>query len=162
MLSCAVRVGVFPVILCLVLLAAACGAGDRGATSTIDPAGLKPLDPNAVRQGQQLYAANCASCHGANGAGVADWQKAGPDGAFPPPPHDSTGHTWHHADGLLFRIIQQGCRLYQTGTTPCNMPAFGGVLDDVEIRAVIEFMKTWWGPREREFQAAVTENEAMP
>jgi hypothetical protein len=25
-----------------------------------------------------------------------------PDGKLPAPPHDASGHTWHHADAQLF------------------------------------------------------------
>ena len=52
--------------------------------------------PNATGDpvaGAQLYAENCASCHGANLEGQADWRSPGPDGRLPAPPHDETGHT---------------------------------------------------------------------
>jgi mono/diheme cytochrome c family protein len=36
------------------------------------------------------------------------------------------------------------------------MPAFGDVLSDDEIRAILAFIKTTWPERERGFQAEVT------
>ena len=57
--------------------------------------------------GRQLYVAHCASCHGANLEGQANWQTRRPDGKLPAPPHDATGHTWHHADRVLFDITRQ-------------------------------------------------------
>lgn len=57
---------------------------------------LPTLKPARVGFGATLYAQNCASCHGANLEGQADWQQPDADGALLPPPHDSNGHTWHH------------------------------------------------------------------
>jgi mono/diheme cytochrome c family protein len=42
------------------------------------------------------------------------------------------------------------------------MPAFGEQLSDEEIRAVIEFMRTWWSLEERAFQEQVTANDPFP
>lgn len=146
-----------------VLLVLACAPEGEEAeepiTTSSDP---RPPDARLVDLGRQVYAGSCASCHGANGEGAADWRTRGADGALPPPPHDATGHTWHHADGLLYRVIRDGCAAYQAGSAPCNMPAFGDRLSDEEIRAVIEFMRTWWGPEERAFQEEVTRNDPFP
>jgi len=57
-----------------------------------------PNNPQAVALGQQVYAARCASCHGANLEGQPNWQQELPTGGLPAPPHDETGHTWHHND----------------------------------------------------------------
>lgn len=150
-----------------VVVLAACSTGDTGDGQEALPApplaaAARPLDAGLVELGGPLYATNCAACHGANGEGAPEWRTSGPDGLFPPPPHDASGHTWHHADGLLYRIVRDGCAVYQIGTTPCGMPAFGDNLDDREIRAVIEFLRGWWGPRERAFQETVTGNDPFP
>ncbi|MCW5719495.1 MAG: cytochrome c, partial [Bauldia sp.] len=55
-----------------------------------------------LRAGQTLYLANCASCHGVDLEGQPNWQTPLADGRFPAPPHDETGHTWHHSDAQLF------------------------------------------------------------
>ena len=57
------------------------------------------LDVDAVATGKLLYAEQCASCHGAALQGVANWKERLADGSLPPPPHDSSGHTWHHENG---------------------------------------------------------------
>ncbi len=40
------------------------------------------------------------------------------------------------------------------------MPGFGDRLDEPQIRAILEFIKTWWGPEERAFQWEMTQREA--
>ena len=57
------------------------------------------LDTNTVATGKLLYAEHCISCHGAVLQGVANWKERLADGSLPPPPHDSSGHTWHHENG---------------------------------------------------------------
>lgn len=134
------------------------GGGDEDGTPLDQP---RPLDASLVALGGPIYAANCATCHGANGEGEPNWKQPRDDGTLPAPPHDETGHTWHHADGLLFRIIRDGCAAYG-GSTPCRMPAFGGALSDKDIVAVIEYLRTWWGPEDRAFQQQVTANDPFP
>lgn len=119
-------------------------------------AGLRPQTGAELReqiaQGEELYALHCASCHGVNLEGQPDWKVALPDGTYPAPPHDETGHTWHHDDELLFRVTKQGgestARGWKTG-----MPAFGDLLDDQEIWAVLEFIKSRWPDEIRKRQA---------
>jgi mono/diheme cytochrome c family protein len=63
-------------------------------------------------------------------------------GRYGAPPHDNTGHTWHHDDDLLIRIIREGGM-----GDPVNfyvMPALGSVLSDAEIEAVVAYIKTMW------------------
>lgn len=123
---------------------------------------LSPLQSSGAGLGERVYNSNCAGCHGVSGEGQPDWQQRGANGALPPPPHDSSGHTWHHADGLLFRIIQQGGVLYSGPTTPSGMPGFGEQLSDGEIRAVVGYLKTFWGAEERAFQAEVSLADPLP
>ena len=71
----------------------------------------RQADPDNAEQvalGQQVYASFCAGCHGGNLEGQPNWQKRLPLGNFPAPPHDETGHTWHHADQWLFEIVKYG------------------------------------------------------
>ena len=65
-------------------------------------------DDAALARGRVLYDANCASCHGGNLEGQPDWRSAGSDGLLPAPPHDATGHTWHHSDADLIAYITLG------------------------------------------------------
>ena len=110
-----------------------------------------PLDRQMVAQGQELYDQYCAACHGLNGAGQLDWKIPNDDGSFKPPPHDISGHTWHHDDDLLLEIVTQGSDFPQS-----QMPTFGDQLTDDKVKAVLEYIKSWWGPEERAFQWQVT------
>lgn len=110
-----------------------------------------------IALGQEIYAANCASCHGADLEGQPDWKRRLDNGRMPAPPHDETGHTWHHPDSQLFTITKLGVGAVVEGYES-DMPAFKGILTDPEIRAVLGYIKSTWPERERGFQAEVTGN----
>jgi mono/diheme cytochrome c family protein len=100
-----------------------------------------------LAQGEKLYAQQCASCHGANLEGQPDWRKRLPNGRFPAPPHDASGHTWHHPDEVLFGITKHGLvPPYAPAGYESDMPAFGGKLSDQEIRAVLAYIESRWPP----------------
>ena len=104
-----------------------------------------PNGPEQVAIGQAVYQQNCASCHGAELEGQPDWRVRKPDGKLPAPPHDETGHTWHHSDEQLFRITKIGLKppLAPAGYES-DMPAFEGVLSDEQVRAVLAYIKAAW------------------
>lgn len=114
------------------------------------------LDPQRVTLGEQLYRQYCASCHGANLEGASDWKITLPNGSLPPPPHDSTGHTWHHPDQLLVSIILDGGEKVYDGT----MPAFGEKLTREESEIILDFFKSRWGKEKREYQWWMTVTDA--
>jgi mono/diheme cytochrome c family protein len=109
-----------------------------------------------IAAGRALYAEHCASCHGANLEGQPNWQEPLPNGRMPAPPHDGSGHTWHHPDEVLFRITREGVSAVVPGYDS-DMPAFQGVLSDDDIRAVLAFIKSTWSERARSYQQAVSE-----
>jgi len=107
--------------------------------------------------GRTPYLDFCAACHGADLEGAPDWQTPGPDGSLPPPPHDESGHTWHHGDAFLFDYVKSGGQAVLDGLGVhfnSGMPPFDGVLSDAEIRAILPYIKSTWPPRARKFQAA--------
>ncbi len=104
-----------------------------------------------VSEGETLYAQHCASCHGANLEGVPEWKTVQLDGKLLPPPHDSSGHTWHHPDDLLLSIIAEGGE-----PSNSDMPAYADILTDEETVAILTTIKNSWGPEEREFQWWIT------
>jgi mono/diheme cytochrome c family protein len=121
-----------------------------GAAPALAAGFLPWQDPEAVALGAVVYGDYCAACHGADLEGqVPDWRSAGPDGLLPAPPHDETGHTWHHADGLLFQITKYGTAALVGGDYRSNMAGFGDLLSDAEILAVLAYIKSTWPPRVR-------------
>lgn len=113
--------------------------------------------------GKKTYLETCASCHGANLAGQPDWQSANPDGTYPAPPHDETGHTWHHGDKMLLTYIRKGGQvvLDEMGVEFISaMPAFAEQLSDAEIEAVLAYIKSTWPARVRAAQQDRTDMEA--
>jgi mono/diheme cytochrome c family protein len=111
-----------------------------------DSAGfLAPQDASVVARGQAVYVAQCASCHGRNLEGQPDWQTRDKDGFLPAPPHDQSGHTWHHPDRLLFDITKRGlAEAANLNDYKTRMPAFGDVLADEDIVAVLSYIKSQW------------------
>lgn len=106
---------------------------------------LKADDPDTVQLGEQVYVSACASCHGTDLAGQADWRSRGPDGRLPAPPHDASGHTWHHDGDTLFRLTKYGvAALIDDPDYQSNMPAYEGTLTDGEIIAVLSYIKSTW------------------
>jgi len=115
-------------------------------------------DHRDVVAGQSLYADNCASCHGANLEGQPNWQSPDADGVLPAPPHDGTGHTWHHDDELLFEYTRLGgvAALEAMGVSGFNsgMPAFNETLTDDEIWDILAYIRSTWSERERDVQTS--------
>ena len=111
-----------------------------------------------VKRGAEIYARHCPSCHGASLEGQPNWKKRLPDGSFPAPPLDETGHAWHHPDSVLFATIKLGGGATAPPDFPSKMPAFSGVFSDDEIRAVLAFIKSRWPPEIRRLQAEINEH----
>ncbi|WMS44396.1 cytochrome c [Acuticoccus sp. MNP-M23] len=148
----------------LICLGVAIGAGGialvalwPGAAS--DAVVLRPGDDAVVALGATVYAAQCASCHGANLEGEPNWRERGPDGRLPAPPHDETGHTWHHPDAMLFELTKYGLPKQVGNGEPyfSNMPAYEGVLSDEEIVAVLSYIKSRWPQEVRARHDALNE-----
>lgn len=115
--------------------------------------------PRDIARGETLYAENCASCHGADLEGQPEWRSPGPEGRLPAPPHDDSGHTWHHPDSMLFAYTKFGgqATLAEQGVEfDSGMPAFENTLSDREIRDILAFIKSTWSPRARAVQAERT------
>ena len=105
---------------------------------------LSPKNGKIVAVGQKIYEQNCASCHGPNLEGAVNWRQRDADGYLPAPPHDQTGHTWHHADDHLFSLTKYGIEKMIQKKYPNNMPAYENILSDHEIIAVLSYIKSSW------------------
>jgi mono/diheme cytochrome c family protein len=116
------------------------------------------LEGRDLVAGRSLYAETCAACHGADLEGQPDWRTPDEDGVLPAPPHDATGHTWHHDNALLFDYTKLGGKaaLDARGIDDFNsgMPAFGEVLSDEDIWDILAYIKSTWPPREQAAQAS--------
>ncbi|WP_404383864.1 c-type cytochrome [Caenispirillum salinarum] len=103
-----------------------------------------PTDAALVAEGRKVYAEHCAACHGLALEGEPDWRSRNPDGTLPAPPHDETGHTWHHPDEQLFDITKYGVEPFAPEGYVSNMPAYEDVLTDREIWAALAYIKSRW------------------
>lgn len=129
-----------------------------GAVMLAGPkAGADPTDAAQVARGRVVYAEQCASCHGARLEGQPNWRSRKPDGRLPAPPHDDSGHTWHHPDADLFKITKQGIAAFAPSGYSSDMPAFGDRLSDADIWAVLAFIKSSWPEEIRRRHAAMSE-----
>lgn len=117
-------------------------------------------DPDLVTAGRVLYAEHCASCHGVGLEGQPNWRERLPNGRLPAPPHDASGHTWHHADSVLFRIVKEGIQSVAPPDYESDMPAYDGILADHEIIAVLSYIKAQWPAEIRQRQEAITRQVA--
>jgi len=104
-------------------------------------------DDAQVLRGRAIHGQHCAACHGQKLEGQPDWRSRRPDGRLPAPPHDGTGHTWHHPDAVLFGIVKYGLvPPYAPAGYASDMPAFRSTLTDDDIRAVLAFIESTWSP----------------
>jgi mono/diheme cytochrome c family protein len=122
--------------------AAAAAALPAGTAVPVDPpagaeASLTTLSAADAARGAALYAANCAACHQPTGQGLA--------GVFPPlagdpvvNAPDPSEHISTILDGKLGSTIG--------GVTYASpMPAFKGILNDVDLAAIVNHERTSWG-----------------
>ncbi len=134
----------------LIAAAAVIVAGAGGWTvlaqgDSAPPSGFLPYEDAAVvAEGAALYDVHCAACHGADLGGQPDWRSRGPDGLLPAPPHDETGHTWHHPDAALFAVTRAGTAAMVGGDYQSAMVGFGDVMTDDQIIAALAYIKSTW------------------
>lgn len=142
------------------------GVGERPAAGTAfttqpgvfasEPLHIDAGNSGLVALGRTVYAAHCAACHGAEREGEPDWRTRKKDGTLPAPPHDETGHTWHHSDALLFAITKSGGQAVAPAGFRSGMPGFAGTLTDREIAASIAFVKSQWPRQIRQRQEFIS------
>ncbi len=114
-------------------------ADSNPAKVVVSPPVKRWYDTTQVGRGAQVFQETCAACHGKQGEGAPSWRKLGPDGKYPAPPLNGTGHAWHHPLKVLFRVIKKG----SPGGLG-NMPAWDGKLSDEEMIAAIAWIQAQW------------------
>lgn len=112
-----------------------------------------------LAQGQAIYTQICAACHGIDGQGQFPEAPLEPDitGRIGAPPHNDTGHSWHHSDVSLIRYVTEGG--FSDPTRFYTMPPFGEVLSDEQIQMALAYIKTMWTDEQRAMQRQLTEEE---
>lgn len=105
-----------------------------------------------LSEGNEIYAENCASCHGKQAESIASWQQIDANGIYPPPPLNGSAHAWHHSLDIMDRVIREGGK-------PLGgvMPGWKDILtEDQRLKAVASFQQYWsddiyarWLERER-------------
>jgi len=103
------------------------------------PAPARTADAGQLARGAEVYRTHCAVCHGSRAQGAPNWQKPGPDGRYPPPPLNGTGHDWHHPSAALKEVIRNG-----TQRIGGSMPPWRDKLSETDIEAVIAWFQSTW------------------
>ena len=99
----------------------------------------------SIAEGKQVFATNCAVCHGEMAVGENFHHPMGGmknQGGYLAPALNGTGHAWHHPDAVLFNTIQEGSIAEDS-----PMRGFAGRISDAEIVASIHYFKSLW-PKE--------------
>ena len=108
-----------------------------------------------ILKGKKLYNQYCASCHQVNLSGAKNWKGFDEDGHRKAPPLNGTGHTWHHTDELLHKIIKYGfaklIKDYQG-----KMMGFGENINDEGIDNILSYIKSYWKDDIYEYQLEIS------
>lgn len=116
------------------------------------------LDHRDLIRGEALYQSYCAACHGVELQGQDNWQTPDENGVLRAPPHDASGHTWHHDNQLLFDYTALGgaAALAERGVSGINsgMPGFAESLTEDEIWDTLAFIRSTWPKRIQDIHAS--------
>lgn len=119
----------------------------------------KWADAEAIANGEQLYAKQCASCHGVNGQG------AGPIAAALSHPPANLTNNFHtepgNGDGYLFWRVSEGGLVEPFRSQDSAMPAFKDVLSVDERWDVLAYVHTFFHQGLMEWKRAHPAGEAQ-
>lgn len=120
------------------------GAAAVMAIASAPSYAIDPENPQTIALGKKVYDVQCASCHGANLEGEEGYGQESVDGLLKAPPHDETGHTWHHSNTYLIDSVRKGGARLQENVGTSTMPAYENILTPEEIGAVIAYIQSTW------------------
>lgn len=139
-----VRLTIVAAVLFIALLSACGGSGNDSNTLDIDRPSTPPeyagrVNPlaeatGAVDQGKQSYAANCASCHGAEAMGDGPASES-----LNPKPKPLATEMKSLSDDYLFWRISEGGAFSPFSSA---MPAWKKILSEDEIWQIIAYLHT--------------------
>lgn len=131
-------------------------------------AGAKPQDDMSaanVSHGRQLFAANCAACHGAPPQGQVEPSSLGfPAGTFKMPDFTDCSFATREADQDWLSSIHRGGR---ARAFPHEMPAWDKALSEDEMKAIVAYMRSFcagqgWPRGEFNLPLAMFTEKAFP
>jgi mono/diheme cytochrome c family protein len=136
------KIKLFGLVLASSVLLLSCSdeAKEKAVATTQEKQIIKrDINPVHFSQGQKLYQANCAQCHGKYAEGEKNWRSPDKDGKYLAPPLNGSAHTWHHSSKALTNVIRNG-----TAKIGGNMPAWKEKLSDSEIKLILTWIKAQW------------------
>lgn len=101
-------------------------------------------DLDQVAFGSRVYRNICANCHGTQLDGQLGWREPLKDGTRLAPAHSTKGETWKLTDDDMFEVVKFGGEALKPAGERSRMPGFETKLTDLEIWAVIAFIKSTW------------------
>jgi len=110
-------------LLALVSLSGCAGSPDAGSVEAGDDAASE-----VTARGRELFAANCAACHGESGTGTTSG----------PPLVHIIYEPSHHGDGAFYRAVREGVTPHHWDFGP--MPPVEG-LSDADIDHIIGYVR---------------------
>jgi len=113
------------------------------AAATTAAAGAPAFD---AAQGARLFAANCAACHGAQGAGIP--------GVFPRLVGDPVVTAADPAEHIATVLHGAQGRTIEGVKYTAAMPPFAATLNDAQIADIVNHERTSWGNQARTVSAA--------
>ena len=145
----------------VVVLLLAVGGFFYFMTKSQPVAEIKQIDDEVlyaqIQLGSQLYATNCASCHGEQLQGNPKWNiTTDEDGDNLPPPLNGTGHTWHHSPEQLFNIIKYGLKIYNEGYK--GKMQGNPDLSDEDVWSILAYIKYVWPESIRQKYDSITQH----
>ena len=119
---------------------------------------MRSNDPVHVKMGEKVYLQQCFSCHVFNIEGQSGWQDTMIYGMRLAPPHNKSGHTWHHPDELLFSLTKSGFKVMINDDYKVSMPVCDVILSNEEIIASLSYIKFTWPEEVVEIRDKLNDN----